>query len=57
MYEPMVYLLFGRLMASGMVGKLRSEKITTEGILSRKLIFKLFFLIYEQKITALIDNH
>jgi len=45
MYEPIVYLLFQRLILLSMVGKLRSEKITTESILSRKLTLKLFFNI------------
>jgi len=38
MYEPLVYLLFLNFnLFFGMAGKLRSERITTEGILSRKL--------------------
>jgi len=39
MYEPMIYLLSKQLILFGIVGKLRSEKITTESILSRKLTF------------------
>jgi len=38
MYEPLVYLLFKNFnLFFGMAGKLRSERIITESILSKKL--------------------